>query len=183
MEINNIITDAIKNGNLDSVLERLNNSDTLTGDSFKLPLKVKNTSTNPPPSYTKEGDSGFDIRANLTKNVVLKPLERALIPTGLYFDIPYGMEIQVRSRSGLSINHGIMVLNSPGTVDQNFIGELCVILINLSNEDFAVKHGDRVAQGVLQQVYSLNTVNIIVVDEITKITERNSNGFGSSGIK
>lgn len=182
MEISNIITDAIKNGDLDSVLEKLNR-DTITQDSFKLRLKVKNRSTNPSPSYTKEGDSGFDIRANLTKDVVLKPLERALIPTGLYFDIPYGMEIQVRSRSGNALKHGIMVLNSPGTVDQNFIGEVSVILINLSNEDFTVKHGDRVAQGVLQQVHSLSTVNIVEVDEITKITERNGNGFGSSGIK
>lgn len=183
MEINNIITDAIKNGNLDSVLERLNHSDTLTDNSFKLPLKFVNKSNNPDPDFAKEGDSGFDVRADITNDIILKPLERALIPTGLYFELPFGYELQSRSRSGLSWKHGIMVLNSPGTIDEPYRGEVKIILINLSNESFTISNGDRIAQCVLASVSGQRIVDLIKISEINTNTTRSINGFGSTGVK
>lgn len=177
----NMIIEAVKNGSLDSTLKTI--TDEISDFNYKISLKVKNTSNNPDPSYTKLGDSGFDFRANLDKDVILEPLDRILIPTGLFFDIPVGYEIQSRSRSGLAVKNGIMVLNSPGTIDENYTGEVCIILINLGKEPFTIKNNDRIAQGVLVSVASLNIVDIVTVNEINKITDRGINGFGSSGVK
>lgn len=142
-------------------------------------VKIINTSTNPLPEYATAGASGLDIRAFVTEPIVLQPLERALIPTGLYVAIPQGYEIQVRPRSGLAIKNGITCLNSPGTIDADYRGELKVILINLSNSSQTIVNGDRIAQMVLQNVASLQWQQVTTLDE----TERNTGGFGSSGIK
>ena len=155
-----------------------------TKKGFYISVKFVNKSTNPNPEYAKEMDSGFDLRANLLDgDVVIKPLERKLIPTGLYFNLPENYELQVRSRSGLALKNGIMVLNSPGTVDNRYSGEVCVILCNISNEDFTVSHGDRVAQGVLSPISSTNIMKLVQVSEIIDNNVRSSNGFGSTGIK
>lgn len=151
-------------------------------DYPKLTLKVENRSTNPNPEYQKEGDSGFDLRANLTEPVTLRPMERQLIPTGLYFEIPEGFEIQVRPRSGLALKNGITIVNTPGTVDEKYRGEVCIILINLGYIDFTVNHGDRIAQAVLAPVVSKKLVNIVQIDKISTDTDRGSGGFGSTGV-
>lgn len=154
-------------------------------DSYKIQLKFENKSNNQDPEYQKIGDSGFDIRANieLDKPITLGPLERALIPTGLFFELPEGFELQVRPRSGLAAKNGVTVLNSPGTVDEKFRGEVKIILVNLSNEPFTVNHGDRIAQGVLANVSGQRIVNLMKVDIINKDTDRGSGGFGSTGTK
>jgi len=152
-------------------------------DFEKMILKCENRSNNPSPSYAKDGDSGFDLRAFLDKPVTLKPFERKLIPTGLYFELPVGAELQIRPRSGLSLKNGITVLNSPGTVDYGYRNEICVILINLSQEDFIVNNGDRIAQAVLVPVFGENLTDIIIVDKVSTETDRSLSGFGSSGIK
>nr|HNH22234.1 dUTP diphosphatase [Ferruginibacter sp.] len=115
-------------------------------------VKIINTSTNELPAYATSGSAGMDIRANLASPVVLQPLERQLIPTGLFIELPEGHEAQVRPRSGLAIKQGITCLNSPGTVDADYRGELKVILINLSNTVQTVRHGDRIAQMIIAQV-------------------------------
>lgn len=148
----------------------------------KLQIDFINKSNNPNPEF-KEGNSGFDIRANLTDFIKLKPLERKLIPTGLYFNIPENMEIQVRPRSGLAINEGITVLNTPGTVDENYTGEIQIILINLGHKSFIINNSDRIAQGVFAAVNSSKLVNLNQVTEINKETKRGTSGFGASGIK
>lgn len=142
-------------------------------------VKIVNKSANQYPEYKHFGDSGMDIRSN-KNDFILNPLERCLVPTGLFLDIPLGYEIQVRSRSGLAINNGIMVLNSPGTVDSPYTGEICVILINLSNTPMQINHGDRIAQMVLQKVEHIEWE---YVNEINKDTSRNESGFNSTGIK
>lgn len=141
---------------------------------------IKNLSTNPIPEYKTSGASGMDVMAFLKSPVTLKPGERMLIPTGLYFDLPEGVEFQVRPRSGLAIKNGITVLNSPGTIDADYTGELKVILINLGQEDFTINSGDRIAQIVAAKVEKIVFEGI---DEITKITERGDGGFGHTGIK
>ena len=152
-------------------------------------LKFKNDSTNPDPEYATAGSSGFDLRANITHDsntipfIEIEPNERAIIPTGLYFEIPENYEIQVRSRSGIAAKNGVMVLNSPGTIDQDFLGMVKIILINHSKETFIVNHGDRIAQAVLCPVYSKNLVSLNKIEDLTKTTERSSNGFGSTGLK
>ncbi len=156
----------------------------MMAEEFRFKIPFINKSKNENPSFNKLGDSGFDVRASLEESIVLKPLERALIPTGLYFDLPNNLEIQVRPRSGLAINHGITVLNTPGTVDANYTGEIKVILINLSNEQFKVNNGDRIAQLVINSVpYDKAMVEFEQVDEIMKETERNKKGFGSTGVE
>jgi dUTP pyrophosphatase len=150
---------------------------------YRLQVRCVNKSNNPNPEYATDGSSGFDLRADLEKPVVLKPLERALIPTGLYFELPSNTEIQVRPRSGLAIKKGITVLNSPGTVDYDYRGEVKVVLINLSNDDFIVTHGERIAQAVVAISTSKTTVKIDMVDEINTDTTRGADGFGSTGIK
>lgn len=146
----------------------------------KVRVGIINKSTNELPKYAKEGDSGMDIRAFLTEgDVVLKPGKSALISTGLYFELPNGYEIQVRSRSGLASKNNIFVLNSPGTVDCGYRGELKVILMNLSDEDFVIKNGDRIAQIVLQKVPQMN---LIEQEEFKNAdTDRSTGGFGHTG--
>lgn len=149
---------------------------------YKIKLSFVNQSDNPNPEYATNGSSGFDLRANLTDGSVIIPSgEVRVIPTGLYFDIPENFEIQVRPRSGLAAKNSVTVLNTPGTVDSDYTGEVKVILINHGKESFTVYHGDRIAQAVLASVLAKNFVNLNNVTEINKDTERGSGGFGSTG--
>jgi dUTP pyrophosphatase len=151
---------------------------------FKFNVNFKNESTNPDPEYATSGSSGFDLRANLTETIKLSPQGGfAIIPTGLYFELPEGFEIQVRSRSGLAAKNQVCVLNSPGTVDADYRGEIKVILINHGLNEFYVENGDRIAQGVIASVIGKNVLTLNAVKEINENTERNSGGFGSTGIK
>lgn len=140
-------------------------------------LKIINRSSNPLPHYATEGAAGMDIRAHLNAAVTLQPLERNLIPTGLYIELPEGFEAQIRPRSGLAIKHGISCLNSPGTIDADYRGEIKVILINLSNEAHTIEPGDRIAQMIIQKI---EQVTLIEVDEIDE-TPRGTGGFGHTG--
>ena len=162
----------------------------------KIVLKFLNKSTNPNPNFTDNGSSGFDLRAWITREnggffdedqqkfiYILEPLERKLVHTGLYFEIPNDKEVQVRPRSGLALKHGLSILNTPGTVDSSYTGEICIILVNLSNELAYITDGDRIAQGVLCDVNNGYVVELKQIDEITKETERGSGGFGHTGIK
>lgn len=148
-------------------------------------LSFVNDSQNPDPIFKHAGDSGFDLRADLVNDgpITLKPLERYMVPTGLFFDIPSNYEVQVRPRSGMAAKHGIGVLNSPGTVDEQYTGEVKVILVNLSNEPYTINDGDRIAQGVLMAVSGSNITELKRVDQITKETSRGTGGFGSTGYK
>ncbi len=143
----------------------------------KLRVRIINRSANELPKYETPLSAGMDVRANLTESIVLKPLERAMVPTGLYVELPAGYELQVRPRSGLAIKHGITVLNSPGTVDADYRGELKAILVNLSSEPFEIKPGERVAQYVVARH---EKVEWELVDELSE-TERGAGGFGSTG--
>lgn len=140
-------------------------------------VKIINRSSNELPQYATKGASGLDIKANLEQPVSLQPLERTLIPTGLFMEIPQGYEIQVRPRSGLAIKQGLTCLNTPGTIDADYRGEVKVILINLSNEEQTIQHGDRVAQIVLQKVEKLQWQ---LTEELEE-TQRNDGGFGHTG--
>lgn len=158
-------------------------------------LKFVNKSPNPNPQYAHDGDSGMDLRAwvrdedaNITdilgkKYISIQPFERRLIHTGIYVDLPENTEIQVRTRSGCALKQGLVVLNSPGTVDNFYRNEICVIAINLSNENIMICNGDRIAQMVLCPVYLKELVDLEEVDEINTNTERGTDGFGSTGIK
>ena len=176
-----IIEETATNDEINEMLKE--NAELHNENDFKLEIKYVNKSNNPNPTYAKEGDSGFDLRANLLKSVTLGTLERALIPTGLKFELPVGMELQVRPRSGLAYKNGVTVLNSPGTVDAGFRGEVGVVLINLSNEEFTINHGDRIAQGVISPVTAAHVVNLKPTNEIDENTERGSGGYGSTGVK
>jgi dUTP pyrophosphatase len=143
----------------------------------KIKVKVINQSVNPLPEYATEGSAGMDIRANLEQAVTLKSLERQLIPTGIFIELPLGYEMQVRPRSGLAIKHGITCLNSPGTIDSDYRGELKVILINLSGEEQTINPGDRIAQLVVARA---EQVEWDAVNEISE-TSRSSGGFGHTG--
>lgn len=147
---------------------------------FKIKTKFTNNSNNPDPEYAKVGDSGFDIRANLTEPITLKPLDRVLVPTGLRFELSSNTELQVRPRSGMALKHGISVLNTPGTVDEGYRGEVSIIAINLSNEEYTIKHGERIAQGVIMNVVGQGISELIKVNDLSS-TERGSDGFGSTG--
>ena len=143
----------------------------------KVKVRIINQSSNPLPEYATAGSAGVDLRANLTESVTLRPMERLLIPTGLFIELPLDYEAQVRPRSGLAIKYGITCLNSPGTVDADYRGELKVVLINLSNEDHTILHGDRIAQMVV------NKVEKVKWKEVKKIsaTKRGEGGFGHTG--
>lgn len=145
--------------------------------SVKVKVKVINKSPNALPEYVTEGAAGMDLRANLTEDIVLKPMERALIPTGLFIELPDGYEAQVRPRSGLALKQGLTCLNSPGTVDSDYRGELKVILINLSTEDQMIRHGDRIAQMVIAKY---ERAEWEITDTISE-TKRNEGGFGHTG--
>ncbi len=140
-------------------------------------IKIVNKSSNQIPDYATEGAAGMDLRANLGEPVVILPLKRSLIPTGLFLEIPAGFEGQVRPRSGLALNYGVTCLNSPGTVDSDFRGELKVILVNISDEPVTVKHGERIAQLVLSKV---ERAAWEVAEELTTST-RGEGGFGHTG--
>ena len=140
-------------------------------------VKIVNHSFNLLPFYSTDHSAGMDLRANLEEEVILKPFERKLIPTGLFIELPLGYEAQVRPRSGLAIKKGITVLNSPGTIDADYRGEIMVILINLSQEDFVIQHGERIAQMV---VASHEKVEWTAVEELEE-TERGDGGFGHTG--
>lgn len=142
-------------------------------------IDIKNSSTNPLPAYATEGSSGLDVRANIEKAITIKPLERVLVPTGLYIQIPNGYEAQMRPRSGLAIKNGITCLNSPGTIDADYRGELKVILINLSNEAQTIEHGDRIAQLIFAKVEKA-TLNLV---QQLNDTLRGDGGFGHTGKK
>ena len=146
----------------------------------KYSLKFINSSDNEDPKFANEGDSGFDLRANIGEDIILEPFKRTLIPTGLFFQLDKGYEIQVRPRSGLAVKNGITVLNSPGTVDSHYRGECKVPLINLGEEPFLIKKGDRIAQAVLCPVFGEGYVDLKKVDAID-LTKRGSDGFGSTG--
>jgi dUTP pyrophosphatase len=144
-----------------------------------LKVRIINHSTNPLPAYATPGSSGMDLRANLTTSLTLAPLERMMVPTGLFLEIPHGYEAQVRPRSGLALKQGLTCLNSPGTIDADYRGELKVILINLSGQPQVIEHGDRIAQMVFQKV---ELVDLELTTTIST-TERNEGGFGHTGVK
>jgi len=140
-------------------------------------VKIINHSPYPCPAYATPQSAGLDLKANLEQPVVLKPLQRALIPTGLFIALPAGYEAQVRPRSGLAIKHGITVLNTPGTVDADYRGEVCVILVNLSDQPFEVVPGERIAQMVVARHEQVEWEQVEELDA----TERGAGGFGSTG--
>lgn len=142
-------------------------------------IKVVNKGHQPLPQYATPLSAGMDLRANLDAPIVLKPMERKLIPTGLYIALPPGFEAQVRPRSGLALKKGITVLNAPGTVDADYRGEVGVLLINLSGEDFVVNDGERIAQMVIARHEQGSFVEVDVLDE----TERGEGGYGHTGVK
>lgn len=142
-------------------------------------VQIINKSHHPLPEYQTSRSAGMDIRANLTEPVELKPLERKLIPTGLYIALPDGYEAQIRPRSGLAIKHGISLVNTPGTIDADYRGEIGVILINLSNEPFVINDGERICQMVITNYQQVEWQQVDILDE----TERGSGGFGHTGEK
>ena len=142
-------------------------------------VKVINSSQHVLPAYETNASAGLDVRANLSENIALNPMERALIKTGLFLEIPAGFECQVRPRSGLALKKGLTVLNSPGTIDADYRGEIGVILINLSNETVILENGERIAQLVFARVEQAEWVSAEILSE----TERGVGGFGSTGIK
>ena len=142
-------------------------------------VQVINKSKHPLPKYETEQSAGMDIRANLDEPIVLKPLQRCLVPTGLYIALPKGFEAQIRPRSGLAMKKGIGVLNSPGTIDADYRGEICIILVNLSAEYFVVEDGERVAQMVIARHEQADWQEVEILDE----TERGAGGFGHTGKK
>ena len=140
-------------------------------------VKIINKSLNELPAYATAGSSGMDVRAFLDSHKTLSPLERGLIPTGLFIELPQGYEVQVRPRSGLAIKQGITCLNTPGTIDSDYRGEIKIILINLSNEEQVINPGDRIAQMVIQKV---EKIKWDLVEQL-EVTERNAGGFGHTG--
>lgn len=142
-------------------------------------VQIINKSHHPLPHYATAQSAGMDIRANLEQPVVLKPLQRCLVPTGLFIALPDGYEAQIRPRSGLALKKGITVLNTPGTIDADYRGEIGIILINLSQEDFVIEDGERVAQMVIARYEQAQWTAVEVLDE----TERGAGGFGHSGVK
>lgn len=140
-------------------------------------VKIVNQSKHALPEYATALSAGLDLRANIDEPVVLKPLQRTLVPTGLFIQLPEGYEAQIRPRSGLAAKHGISVLNSPGTIDADYRGEIKVILVNLSNEDFTINDGERICQMVIAQHAHVQWSEVTSLDE----TERGSGGFGHTG--
>ncbi len=140
-------------------------------------VQIINKSHHPLPAYQTSQSAGMDIRANLTEPIELKPLERKLIPTGLYIALPEGYEAQIRPRSGLAIKHGISLVNTPGTIDADYRGEIGVILVNLSNEPFIVQDGERICQMVIARYQQISWEQVETLDE----TERGAGGFGHTG--
>lgn len=152
-------------------------------NTYKMSIKFANKSNNEDPAYATNGASGFDLRASLTEPITIRQHEREIVPTGLFFSLPDNMEMQIRPRSGLAAKSGITVLNSPGTIDADYRGEIKVILINHSEDRFIVNNGDRIAQGVIASVLAKNIIDLTRVDDISTDTERGAGGFGSTGSK
>ncbi len=142
-------------------------------------IKVVNKGNQQLPEYATPLSAGMDLRANIGEDIVLKPMERRLIPTGLHIALPEGYEAQVRPRSGLALKHGITVLNSPGTIDADYRGEICVLLINLSDNDFTITDGERIAQMVIARH---EQGEFVIVDELDA-TLRGEGGYGHTGVK
>ena len=142
-------------------------------------IKIINKGHHPLPAYATSLSAGMDLRANLDKSITTHPMERILIPTGLFMALPPGFEAQIRPRSGLALKHGITVLNSPGTIDADYRGEIMVLLINLSVDDFIINDGERIAQMIIAKH---ETIEFAVVDKLDE-TERGSGGYGHTGVK
>lgn len=142
-------------------------------------IKVVNLGHQPLPTYATEESAGMDLRANLDGPIVLHPMERRLIPTGLCIELPRGFEAQIRPRSGLALKHGVTILNTPGTIDSDYRGELKVLLVNFSTEDFVVNDGERIAQMVIARHENACFEEVDVLDE----TERGTGGYGHTGVK
>ena len=142
-------------------------------------IQVVNKSKHEMPRYQTEGSAGMDLRANIGTDITLGPLERAIVPTGLFLALPRGYEAQIRPRSGLAAKHGLTVLNTPGTIDSDYRGEICVILVNLSNTPFVIKDGERVCQMVIAKHETAEIEAVETLDE----TERGAGGFGHTGVK
>ena len=142
-------------------------------------IKIINKGHHPLPAYATSQSAGMDLRANIDKSITIHPMERILIPTGLFMALPPGFEAQIRPRSGLALKHGITVLNSPGTIDADYRGEIMVLLINLSVDDFIINDGERIAQMIIAKH---ETVEFAVVDKLDE-TERGSGGYGHTGVK
>jgi dUTP pyrophosphatase len=140
-------------------------------------IRIVNKSKHPLPHYSTEHSAGMDLRASLEQGVVLKPLERALIPTGIHIELPEGYEAQIRPRSGLAYKHGISIVNSPGTIDADYRGEIMVIIINLSNDIFELKDGERICQMVIKKYEKVELEEVIELSE----SVRGSGGFGHTG--
>ena len=141
-------------------------------------VKIVNKSNNSLPEYSTKNSAGLDLRAYIEKAVILKPFERKLIKTGLYIELPQGYEAQIRPRSGLAIKHGITVLNTPGTIDADYRGEIGIILINLSNNNFEIKNGDRICQMIINKHETVIWQKVEILAE----TDRGGGGFGHTGI-
>lgn len=140
-------------------------------------INIINKSSHSLPEYATEYSAGMDLRANIEVDIVLQPLERKLIPTGLFIELPKGYEAQIRPRSGLALKHGLTVLNSPGTIDADYRGEIRVVLINLSNEAFTIKDGERICQMVIAQHTQVRWEQVDIIGD----TERGAGGFGHTG--
>lgn len=145
----------------------------------EITVKVVNKSGNQLPAYSTPDSAGMDLRASLSEPVELAPMQRALIPTGIYIALPKGYECQIRPRSGLALKHGVTVLNSPGTIDADYRGEICVILVNLSDKPFVVNNGERICQMVVTRYNRVEWEHVDSLDE----TERGAGGFGHTGVK
>lgn len=154
-----------------------------TNNKMKLKIKFINESNNIDPVYAKEGDSGFDLRASMPDDatIVIKSGKRVIVPTGLFFQIPLNYELQIRPRSGLAAKNGITVLNAPGTIDSGYRGEILVILYNTDENDFVIRNGDRIAQGVIAPVQTLDNT-IFIKSDTLDTSERGDGRFGSSGV-
>ncbi len=141
-------------------------------------VKIINKSKHQLPSYATEMSAGMDLRANIDEPIVLHPMQRVLVPTGLFMALPDGYEAQVRPRSGLAIKKGVTVLNTPGTIDADYRGEVCVILVNLSNEPFTITDGERIAQMIIARYEKIDWTSVETLDD----TERGAGGFGHTGV-
>lgn len=140
-------------------------------------VKIVNRSSHNLPAYETIHSAGMDIRANISNDLILKPLDRILVPTGLFIELPVGFEAQIRPRSGLALKKGITVLNTPGTIDADYRGEICIILVNLSNETFIVKDGERIAQMIISKHEHIQWESV----EVLNSTDRGEGGFGHTG--
>jgi dUTP pyrophosphatase len=176
-KISEIGTEGYSQEDFDKEFEHLNEPQGVDG----LTINIVNKSNNPLPAYETDGASGMDLRANLETPLTLLSGKKAIIPTGMFIEIPTGLEMQIRPRSGLAAKHGITVLNSPGTIDSDYRGEIKVILINHGEEDFVINHGERIAQAVIAPVIFKTIVTLNKVDELSSDTNRGTGGFGSTG--